>query len=414
MSQGLRGSFTMSLIERYIFKKAAAATLIILGSLAGVVWIIQALRGIDIINTNGQSILAYLQLTTLAVPNLLVAIIPIALLLGTINTINSMNTNTELVVVTASGCSNWNIAKPLIILALFCSLFAGFVGHIASPLSLIKLKEYVTEIRADLVSVLIQEGSFNSIGDDLTFHVSKREPGGVLAGILISDERDADTSITYTAREGIISRTAAGSFLQLTDGEIQQSNRSDDSVTLIKYKSYLFDLSSFSGDQSNKESDFKAKERTTFELFNPDPNDKSYQNAPGRYTSEIHERFSEMLWPFAYVFMILAFAGQARSNRQSFSSSITAAALSVIIARGLGFSAIDALKTDPDAIYLVYFLPLSCIAFGGWFIFTNKPAALPKSVSDRLERNNDLVLQKYQDLNEHYRRFRRRLAGVKS
>lgn len=404
----------MSLIERYIFRKAASATLIILGSLAGVVWIVQALKGIDIINSNGQSILSYLQLTTLAVPNLLVAIIPVALLLSTISAINSMNSNTELVVVTASGCSNWTIAKPLIILALICTLFTGLVGHIISPLSLIKLKAYVSERRADLVSILIQEGSFNKIGDGLTFHVSKREPGGILSGILISDERDKDASIIYSAKQGILSRTEQGSYLQLNDGEIQQTNRKDDTVTLINYQSYLFDLSSFSGNQSEKKGDLKAKERTTFELFNPDPNDGFYQKNPGRYRSQIHERFSEMLWPFAYVFMILAFAGQARSNRQSFSSSITAATISVVIARGTGFSAVNALKTDPTAIYLVYILPCACIAFGAWFIITNRPATLPKVMIDRMDKNNAYILNKFQALSEQYLLFRRRLAGVKT
>ena len=404
----------MSLIERYIFNKAASATLIILGSLTGVVWIIQALRGIDIINSNGQTIFAYLSLTSLAVPNLLVAIIPVALLLSTISTINNMNTNTELVVVTASGNSNWTIAKPLIILAFLCSLFAGLVGHIVSPLSLIKLKSYVTEMRADLVSILIQEGSFNKIDKGLTFHISERNAGGVLSGILISDERDDDTTLIYTAKEGFLTRSEEGSLLKLKDGEIQQINRKDDSVTLINYQSYIFDLSSFSANDSKKASDLKAKERTTFELFNPPPDDSFYKKYPGRFTSQIHERFSEMLWPFAYVFMILAFAGQARSNRQSFSASITAAALSVIIARGMGFSAVNSLRTEPDAVYLVYFLPLACIAFGAWFIFTNRPASLPKSLADKVEKNNLILAAKFQDLNARYKLFRRRLAGVKT
>lgn len=404
----------MSLIERYIFKKATAATLIILGALAGVVWIIQALKGVDVVNSSGQTISAYLQLTSLAVPNLVVAIIPVALLISTINTINAMNSNTELVVVTASGCSNWTIAKPLLMLAFICSLFAGFVGHVVSPLSLIKLKTQITEIRADLVSILIQEGTFNKIGDGLTFHISKREPGGILSGILISDERNDDTSIIYSAREGVLIRNDKGSYLRLNDGEIQQANRKDDTITLINYKSYIFDLSSFSGSKANDIGDLKAKERTTFELFNPDPNDGFFQKFPGRYRSQIHERFSEMLWPFAYVCVILAFAGQARSNRQSFSASITSATVSVIIARGLGFAAINALKEDPDAIYMVYALPLMCIAFGSWFIFTNQPATLPKVMLDRIDKNNAYIAKQFGDLQERYRLFRRRIAGVNS
>ena len=402
----------MSLIERYIFKKAGAATLVILTSLAGVVWVIQALKGVDIVNSNGQTIFAYLSLTSLAVPNLILAIIPVALLLSTIHTINSMNSNTELVVVTASGSSNWTIAKPLIILAFLCSMFAGLVGHIVSPLSLIKLKEFVTEMRADLVSVIIQEGTFNKVDNGLTFHISNREAGGVLSGILISDERDPNTSLIYSAREGIVHRSKDGSYLKLKNGEIQQTDRKEGSVTQIRYQSYIFDLSNFSG--SAKIGLRKAKERTTFELFNPDPNDAYYQQEPGRYRSQLHERFSEMLWPFAYVFMVLAFAGQARSNRQSFASSISAAAISVVIARGMGFSAITGLKSDPNAVYFVYFLPLACIVFGAWFVFTNRPASLPKPIADRLEKFNDRLRKQADEWFEKYKAYRRRKAGVEA
>ncbi|MEM9279943.1 MAG: LptF/LptG family permease, partial [Pseudomonadota bacterium] len=327
----------MNLIERYIFRKAGLAALVILGSLSGVVWIVQALREIDVVTANGQTIFTFLSLTTLAVPNLILAIIPVALLLSTVYTINAMNTNSELVVVSASGSSNWRISKPLIILALICSLFVGLMGHVLSPLSLLKLKDFVTEMRADLVSLIIREGTFNTIENGLTFHVAKRGAGGILYGVLISDDRDDDVSIIYSANEGIVTRTAAGSFLKLKDGEIQQTNRKDGTVTLVKYQSYIFDLSSFSGNAVLKP--VRAKERNTLELLYPDPNDPVFKSNPGRYRSQIHERFSEMLWPFAYVFMILAFSGQARSSRQSFAASITAACISVVVARGLGFSA---------------------------------------------------------------------------
>ena len=402
----------MNLIERYIFRKAGIASLVILSSLAGVVWIVQALREIDVITSNGQTIFTFLSLTTLAVPNLVLAIIPVALLLSTIYTINTMNTNSELVVISASGFSNWRISKPLIILALLCSLVAGMVGHVLSPLSLLQLRYFVAEMRADLVSLIVREGTFNSIEEGLTFHVAKRGAGGLLYGVLISDDRDPDVSIIYSANEGIVNRNAAGSFLKLKDGEIQQTDNRDGTVTLVKYQSYIFDLATFSGNLIIKPQ--KAKERLTTELFNPDPNDLVYKSSPGRYRSQIHERFAEMLWPFAYVFMILAFAGQARSSRQSFAASIAAAVISVVIARGLGFSAISALKSDPDAVFYVYALPVSCILFGSYFVFTNKPASLPKSMANYVDEVSGKALVLYENLQKRYRLYRRRRAGVKT
>ena len=197
---------------------------------------------------------------------------------------------------------------------LLCSLFAGLVGHVLSPMSLLKLKDYLTEMRADLVSLIVREGTFTTIEAGLTFHVAKRGAGGILYGVLISDERDGKIfQIIYSANEGIVNRNEQGSFLKLQDGEIQQNNRKDGTVTHVKYQSYIFDLSSFSGNTTNRP--LKAKERFTTELLNPDPNDPVYKASPGRYRSQIHNRFAEMLWPFAYVFMILAFVGQARSSR---------------------------------------------------------------------------------------------------
>ncbi|MEM7067851.1 MAG: LptF/LptG family permease [Pseudomonadota bacterium] len=392
--------------------KASVASLVILGSLAGVVWIVQALREFDVITANGQALSTFLSLTTLAVPNLVIAIIPVALLLATIHTINTMNTNSELVVISASGASNWKISKPLIILALICSLFAGSVAHFVSPLSLLNLRHILTDMRADLVSLILREGTFNTIEKGLTFHVAKRGAGGILYGVLISDDRDPDTSILYLANEGIVSRNDQGSFLKLQAGEIQQTNKKDGTVTFVKYQSYIFDLSSFSGTTSVKPQ--KPKELTTLRLLYPDTDEPLYKAFPGRYRSQIHERFSEMLWPFAYVFMILAFAGQARSSRQSFASSITSAAVSVVIARALGFSAISAIKSDPSAVWYVYALPLSCIAFGAFFVFTNRPANLPKPMMDRIDKNNAIIAAFFETQYERYKMFRRNRAEAKS
>ena len=67
-----------NLIERYIFGRAIFATMITLGSLAGVVWIVQALRKLDVITTKGAAVFLYLKLTSLAIPMLILAVIPIA------------------------------------------------------------------------------------------------------------------------------------------------------------------------------------------------------------------------------------------------------------------------------------------------------------------------------------------------
>ncbi len=402
----------MKLIERYIFKRAGVAALVTLGSLAGVVWIIQALKELDVITTKGQTIIAYLALTTLAIPMLLLAVIPIALLLATVFTVNTMNSNSELVVVNASGASNWVLAKPLLVLALLCSIFTGIVGHFVSPWSLLTLKIFATEMRADLVQVIIRDGTFTKVENGLVFHVARREPGGVLSGILISDEREAGKSILFTAAKGFVSREGENAYLLLKDGEIQQRDAEGGNLTVIRYESYLFDLSTFAA--KIEIGDIRPKERTTPQLLNPDPDDRYYREKPGLYRAQLHERFSEMLWPFAYVLVMLAFAGHARSNRQSHGSAIGAGMLVATLLRGLAFSALSATKSDPAMVFFVYALPLAAIAGGTWMLVRGQPVALPHKVQARIDEASLALQRQASEFGQRYIAWRRRLAGVRA
>lgn len=401
-----------NLIERYVFGRAFMATMITLASLAGVVWIVNALRKLDVITSQGAAIIAYLQITTLAVPMLILAVIPIALLVAVIFTVNALNANSELVVINASGASNWVIVKPLIVLSLICTLFVGFIGHFVIAWSLLELKHKVREVQADLVSVIIQEGTFTKVKDKITFHIAKRDAGGLLRGIVISDERDEKSSILFTAKRGIVSRVGDSAVLYLKDGEIQQYKHADNSVSIIRYQSYAFDLSTFTAKMGAIK--LRPKERTTWELLHPDVNDPFYQKSPGLYRATIHERFSEMLWPVTYVLVVLAFAGQARSTRQSYGSAIFWAVTFLIVLRGFAFSGVSSLKSDPNAVYVVYALPLIGMMFGGWFVVRNEPVSMPKSWSAYLGDKQLLLSNWMEQVKIRYISYRRRSAGVQS
>ncbi len=373
----------MNLIERYIFKRAGVAASVILGSLVGVIWIVQALRELDVVTTKGQTVLAYLALTTFAIPMLVLAVIPVALLLASVFTVNTLNANSELVVINASGASGWILTKPLLVLALICCLLTGAVGHFVSPWSLTQLKEFITKMRADLVQVIIREGTFNEVEKGLYFHIAKRDAGGVLRGILISDEREAGESTMLAANTGFVSRVGGEAVLFMRNGEIHQRTSENDNVTVIRFQSYAFDLSTLSSQSTSVK--IRPKERTTPDLFRPDPEDPYFKERPGLYRAQIHERFSEMIWPFTYVIVVLAFAGQARSNRQSHGSAIGSALLVVTLLRGSAFSVVSSTKADDDFVWLVYALPLSGILAGSWYLITSRPVTLPTAVQARVD-----------------------------
>lgn len=400
----------MKLIERYIFKKAGIATVAILLSLAGVVWIVQALGQIDVITTKGQSLVAYFMLTTLVIPMLFLAVIPVALLLGTVATVTNLNTNSELVVINASGASNRIVMKPFIILALLVSLFTGFVGHFVIAWSLTSLKEFSREMKADLVSVVLKEGSFTEVEKGLTFHVAKRLPDGRLSGILISDDREEGKTQIFLARDGMLSRTQDEAILYLRDGEIQQRDRVDNSSSIIRYESYAFDLNTLSARDTSFNR--RPKERTTPELLFPDPDDEYLKKRPELFTSEIHQRFSEMLWPFAYVMVILAFCGQARSSRQGYGSAIGTGMILLVIARGFAFSAASSIKANESMAVFLYVIPALLIGWSGYYLYMNRLVSMPSRLQPAYDRMTHAMTIQAEALNRRYLNLRRRLAGV--
>src|SRR5919109_2197944 len=129
-------SVSMTIFERYVFRQAGSALLIILLSLSGIVWVALALRQLNVVTSQGQDVWMLIKMTTLALPNLMAIIAPFSLLIASIHTLNRLNGDSELIVLTASGATVWRAARPLLALALLVALGVAFVNHLAMPWSL--------------------------------------------------------------------------------------------------------------------------------------------------------------------------------------------------------------------------------------------------------------------------------------
>src|SRR2546425_13093153 len=108
----------MRILSRYVFRQAAGALVLILVSLTGVTWIAVALRQLDLMTSQGQDALRFLAMTTLAIPSMMALIAPIALLIAAIHVLNRLNSDSELIVMTAGGAPVGGLLKPFGLLAL--------------------------------------------------------------------------------------------------------------------------------------------------------------------------------------------------------------------------------------------------------------------------------------------------------
>lgn len=365
----------MTIFARYVFRQAAGALLLILASLGGVVWIGLALRELNVVTSSGQSGWTLLAMTTLALPNLLAIIAPIALLIAAIHTLNRLNSDSELIVLTASGATVWTAAKPLILLATLVMIAVTAVNHLVMPWSLRSLRDTVMQLRTDLLTQVIQPGKFSSPEAGLTLHIRERAPNGELRGLIMDDNRNRRQSQSYLAEHGVIVKQDGTAYLVMRDGHIVQRNSPKKPAEIIAFDNYTVDLDSFDAKVQGPV-DFRPRERYYSELVNPEAGSQNYKLLPGQFTAELHERFSNPLYPLAFVMIALAAAGQAQSTRQNRVKSLTAGFLAAIVCRLSGLGINNVVVANTALVPLMYAIPLATAALAA-IIVVRGPRALP-------------------------------------
>ncbi len=357
----------MGLIGRYVFRQTFSAMVLILLSLSGVVWIALALRQLKLVTTKGQDTFTLVQMTTLALPGLMALIAPVALMIAAIHVINRLNADSELIIVSASGGSVWRITRPLMLLAVIVSGFLVISNHFLMPWSLRTLREKVVEVRSDLLTQVLLPGRFSSPEKGVVVHIRNRRFDGTLEGILMRDTRKPTELITYLAETGRIVKQADGtSFLTMTNGHILRARSIDAPPELLTFAHYGIDLERF--ERKLDSTRWRARERYTGELINPDPAEPDFKRNQGHYRSELHERLSGPLYPFVFILIIVAYIGQAQSTRQN---RISATANAFFVGAGFrlaGIAANNFVTLNAAAVLPLYLIPLTGIVLGVYWL----------------------------------------------
>jgi len=352
----------MRIFSRYIFRQAAGALVLILLSLSGVVWIALALRQLNLVTTEGQSALTFIQMTTLALPNMMGMIAPVALLVAVIHTLNRLSGDSELIVLTASGANTWTIARPLLVLAAIVAASVAFVNHVGMPWSLKLLREYIIQVRSDLIGQVIQPGRFSSPESGLTFHIRDRALNGELKGLLMHDTRDEKVSTSYLAETAVLVRQDGQSYLVMRNGHVLRRPAGNDPPQIIEFESNIVDLDRF--EPKAKHVELRPRERYFMELAFPRPDDPDFKRQPGHFRAELHERFANPFYAFAFVLLTAAFIGRAQSTRQNRWEAITAAGVLCIGARVGGLAVNNLVTLNAKWMPVLYAIPLSMCLVG--------------------------------------------------
>jgi len=357
----------MMLFGRYIFRQAANAFLVILLTLTLVVWLATALKELNLITSQGQGIVLFFQMTLLSLPSLIALIAPNAMLMAALYTLDRMNGDSELIVMTASGAPVWRIGAPLLALASIVSVAILLANLFLTPASMRALRSFITQVRADLISQVLQPGRFSSPESGLTFHIRDRSLNGDLLGLLVHDERNDKQVMSYLAERGRIITNDHGSYLVMFGGYVHRYNSEDPdkNLQIVAFDQNMLDLSEFSPKDTGGK-DLRPREQYISELISPDMNDKGTKRNPGQIRSELHDRLATPLYPLVFAFVAIALLGHARTTRESRWAQILLAFGIALGLRIVGLVAGNLVALNAWAVALVYAVPLGAILVAAW------------------------------------------------
>ena len=356
----------MGSIGRYIFRTTFGAFLGVLASVTTLMWITQALRNIDLMTSQGQTILVFVGITGLIIPLLVLLIAPIALMLAVAYVLHKLGNDSELIVMNAAGMPPRRIFAPFLAVGLIVSLLVGAIAFYVSPKCLRELRRWATEVRAEVVTNNVQPGRFAVIDGKLTFHVRERKANGQLAGVMVDDQRDPKERMTILAEVGDLLTNDRGVYLVLQNGTVQRQETGKRDPAIVRFKEYAFDLSRLSPGPANIT--YSAQERFPWELWSVPADDPQQAEQAGQFWAELHSRIAAPFYPLAFLVLTFAYLGAPRTTRQSRAMSLVTAVAFASALRGIGFVGAISGGRQPAAILLPYLSLLAAFALGIWGI----------------------------------------------
>src|SRR6266849_2387614 len=350
----------MTSLDRYMLRQCLSVMIFVTAALSAAVWLAQSLRLVDLIVNRGLSAALFLYLAVLILPRFFDIVLPIGAFIAVLFVFNKLTTESELVVMRATGLSQLALARPVFILAGIAYLVLMSLSAYFLPASNREFKDVQFEIRNRFVSSLLQEGPFTTISDKLTIYIGGRNERGEVIGLLINDDRDPQQPVTILAEQGAFANSAEGSRIIMVNGSRQRFDRATGKLSILTFDRYTLDLAMLRDAPVVRFRD--AQERFLGELFWPPPDlDRSTRDS---FLVEGHQRLLIPLSVFSFVMIPLACLLPGELNRRGQLSRVLLAIGLALLFQALDLGVKNLAGRHVAAIPLIYLTDLLPLAVG--------------------------------------------------
>ncbi len=362
----------MKLIQKYFLRQARTPLLLSLFALSILALLTQSLSTLDLITQNRQSAVTFLYITVLALPQLFSIIMPLAVFMAMLYSLNRLNMDSELVVTKAAGFSPWQIASPALRIASYALVVHLLINIFVQPYTFRMMRKALLDVRTDVASRMVQAGEFTTPSPGLTIYASEVLPTGLMRDVLIYDERSSDKPLTYAAREGQINSSPDGkTSFTLYNGNVSFLNDLG-SMNITDFETNTYDLTAIlSVDPVLR---LKTSDRYLHELFVPDPADYAVIRYRNEYLAEGHSRLATPLYNYALVLLALAFLVRGEHQKLGYGRRLAVVGTLGFTLRLGGFAVASAAEKDAAMNAAQYALPILISLISIWYLLHTKRA----------------------------------------
>ena len=254
--------FNKKLIFEKFFRDILNFFLLMLGSVALIVWVIQAVNFLDFVTEDGHGLLIYFKYTILNLPKIISRLTPVIFFISIFYIINKYEDNNEMKIFWLTGVQRKEFVKRMINFALMITFILLILKIFLVPNSQYKARTYIQDSNIDFFPSLIKEKKFIDTVKDLTIYIDEKIDSSTYRNIFLKDVKSVGTTKIIYARIGELINNENERSLRLSEGKIINFNGNN--ITEFDFKKTNFDLSNY---LTKSIVDFKIQEKNTHSLL---------------------------------------------------------------------------------------------------------------------------------------------------
>ena len=210
--------------------------------LVAVYWINRAVGLFDRLIGDGQSSLVFLEFSLLTLPHVIRLVLPISAFAAVVYVTNRLTSESELVVMQATGFSAFRLARPVLYFGLIVAAMMMVLMHVLVPVSRTMMADRSAEISENVTARFLTDGQFTHPAKGITLYIRQITENGELLDIFLADDRGTRDRTTYTARRAFLVRGDDGPKLVMFDGMAQAVSRADTRLSVTRFADFTYDL----------------------------------------------------------------------------------------------------------------------------------------------------------------------------